>query len=161
MYRMHRVFCATSWELEGERRAFYDLIGEFNQTTAMARGILYVPVSIINIRDKRPYQFTVDENIRDCRHYIVALKDDWGPVERNFRDDYRLAMACRADPQLPMEGVALLLKASPDGPPPIAAELEQGGIAPILFSDVATFRERAIDLLTGWAEVDAAAGTSS
>ena len=49
MYRIHRVFCATAWELEGERRAFYDLLGEFNEAEAMRRGVLYVPVSLTNV----------------------------------------------------------------------------------------------------------------
>lgn len=157
MYRMHRVFCATSWELEGERRAFYDLIGEFNSATAMPRGLLYVPVSLTNVRDKRPYQFAVEENIRDSRHYIVALKDDWGPAERNFRDDYRLAQACREDAGLPLKGVALLLRSTPEGPPPFAAGLEKGGISPVLFSGIPEFREQVLRILSDWVELDAPA----
>src|SRR5438270_7258065 len=105
MYRMHRVFCATSWELEGERRAFCDLIGVFNEEAAMQRGILYVPVSLVNIRDKRPYQYDIEENIRTSRHYVAALSGDWGPRERNFEADYRLACSCAGDPWLPMKGV--------------------------------------------------------
>jgi len=108
MYQMHRVFCATSWELEGERRAFYDMIGEFNEAEAMKRSVLYVPVTLVNIRDKRPLQYVVDENIRECRHYLLALSDNWGPPERNFEPDHRLALACRADPSLPMREVAFL-----------------------------------------------------
>jgi hypothetical protein len=161
MYRMHRVFCATSWELEGERRAFYDLIGEFNHNQAMARGILYVPVSLTNVRDKRPYQFVVEENIRDCRHYIAALKDDWGPPERNFRDDFRLATACREDAGLPLTGVSLLLRTTPDGPPPFVADLEKAGISPVLFSGVPEFRERVLALLSAWMELDAPAADAT
>src|SRR5947209_19186036 len=105
MYRMHRVFCATAWELEGERRAFYDAIGEFNEAAAMPRGMLYVPVSLTNVRDKRPYQYVVDENILESRHYILALSEDWGPPERNFEADYRLALASAGNATVPMRGV--------------------------------------------------------
>jgi hypothetical protein len=157
MYRMFRVFCATAWELEGERRAFYEVIGEFNESTAMARGVLYVPVSLTNVRDKRPYQYTIEENIRDCRHYIVALSDDWGPGERNFRKDYQLAVACQKDPALPMEGVAVLMQSSSHVPPALAAELEQSGVPVTLISDVTDFRTRLAGLLARWVDIDSQA----
>lgn len=161
MYRMLRVFCATAWELEGERRAFYDVIGQFNESAAMARGILYVPVSLTNVRDKRPYQYTIDENIRDCRHYIVALSDDWGPGERNFRKDYQLAVTCQKDPALPMEGLALLMQSSAEGPPALAVELEQSGVPVILFSDATDFRTRVAGLLARWVDIDSQATASA
>ena len=42
MYHMHRIYCATPWELEEERGTFYAAVGEFNATHAMPRGVLYV-----------------------------------------------------------------------------------------------------------------------
>src|SRR4051794_13106588 len=105
MFRMQRVFCATAWELEAERRALYDVIGAFNEAEAMLRGLLYVPVSLTAFRDKRPLQFTVDENIRDAAHYILAITGDWGPPERNFERDYALALHSQSDPALPMQTV--------------------------------------------------------
>src|SRR5215475_3739834 len=119
MYHMHRIYCATPWELEEERGTFYAAVGEFNATHAMPRGILYVPVSLGSVPDKRPYQYAVTDNIRACRHYIQvldALPPDqppnaiWGPPQRNFESDLRLALACSADPALPMCEVAVLLK---------------------------------------------------
>ena len=116
MYQMHRIFCATPWELEAERIRFHDLIGLFNETVAMPKGVLFVPVSLAGIRDKRPMQYAVDENIRQCRHYIQVLSEppeqpeSWGPVERNFRHDYNLALECAADPALPMQSVSLIPK---------------------------------------------------
>jgi hypothetical protein len=117
MYQLHRVFCATSWELEAERRAFGEAIGEINQVEAMSRGILYTPVSLVRMRDKRPYQYDVDENIRACRHYVLALSDGWGPPERNFQRDFQLARECSADPSLPMREVALLMRRPLEGSP--------------------------------------------
>jgi len=156
MYPMHRVFCATPWELEGERRAFHDVLGEFNEAEAMKRGVLYVPVSLFNTRDKRPLQYAVDENIRDCRHYILALCDGWGPPERNFERDYRLALECSADPALPMRETAFLLKkplpgrSSPSGLPPVSAE----------FSTIDEFKQQVRRLFAEWI-VTAAAGSAS
>jgi hypothetical protein len=146
MYQMHRVFCATAWELEGERRAFYDLIGEFNEAEAMPQGILYVPVSLLNMADKRPFTYVIQENIRDSRHYLLVPGEDWGPVERNFRRDYQYALQCAADPKLPMRDVAILLRRplpgepAPDGFPPPDGE----------FDSIDEFKQLARRLFSRW-----------
>jgi hypothetical protein len=77
----------------------------------MKHGLLYVPVTVTNIQDKRPIQYVIDENIMDSRHYILVLgADGWGPVARNFRHDYRLAMESVTHPSSAMESVAVLEK---------------------------------------------------
>ena len=147
MYQMHRVFCATSWELEGERRAFHDVLGAFNEAAAMPRGVLYVPVSLGTMRDKRPYQYAVDENIRACRHYILALTEVWGPPERNFERDYQLALACRDDPSLPMRECAFLVNT-----PPAGNEVQPAGAE---FRTLDEFTGHLHRLLSEWIEADA------
>jgi hypothetical protein len=162
MYRMHRVFCATAWELEAERSAFYDVIGQFNEMEAMRCGMLYVPVSLTNVHDKRPLQYVVDQNIRDCRHYILAIDEDWGPKERNFERDYRLAAECVADSSLPMHGTAILLRARPDGmPSPFAANLAGAGLAVAEFADTRQFSDAVRSLLTEWMPGDVALPAST
>jgi hypothetical protein len=148
MFRMHRIFGATPWEMEAERSRFHDLIGQFNQAAAMPAGVLYVPVTLFSIRDKRPMQYAIDENIRDCRHYIQLLSEDWGPVERNFRNDYHLALQCVDDPQLPMHSVAALSKKQPSGAP-----LGEGLPEPrATFSTLTEFDCCVNNLLSGWLE---------
>ncbi len=148
---MNRVFCATSWELEGERRAFYDVVSEFNQATGLARELLYVPVSLTNVRDKRPLQYTIEENVRESFAYVLVLTDGWGPAERNFERDFRLALECQRDPALPMRHVALLWQRPPDHPP-FLADVEQRGVSPVPFDDTAGFRREALRLLSEWVE---------
>jgi hypothetical protein len=148
---MHRVFCATAWELEEERIAFYDVIGRFNEAEAMSRGILYVAVSLPAVPDKRPLQSAVNQNIRACRYYILATADDWGPRERNFERDYHLALACRADESLPMRETAILLKDRPDGTAGSFA-----GFPSIAFRDTAAFSDAVGRLLAAWLACDAA-----
>jgi hypothetical protein len=109
MYQMHRIFCASPWEMEREQILFNNAVGKFNGE-AMAKGVLFVPVALTNIRDKRPLQYTVDENIRECSYFVLLLGGDWGPVERNLRCDYELALECLADPALPMQDVVVLKK---------------------------------------------------
>jgi len=161
MYRMFRVFCATAWELEGERLAFYDAIGEFNEE-ALKLGILYVPVTLTNAPDKRPLQYTINENIRDSRHYILATDEDWGPKERNFERDYRLAVTCAADPALPMRSTTILLRTAPEGSPsPFGSVLSQAGFPYQNFSETSDFVEIVKRLLTEWLPVDAAVPTTA
>jgi len=144
---MHRVFCATAWELEGERMAFQTLVGEFNENEAMKHGLLYVPVTLTNIMDKRPFTYVIDENIRDSRHYILVPCDNWGPEARNFERDYELAQVCAADPALPMRETAILVKKPLSGRtlPPVLDQAPQ-------FSTVDEFRALVRQLLSTWLE---------
>ena len=157
MYRLNRIFCATAWETEGERRAFHDTLGQFNETQGMPAGVLYVPVSLANIHDKRPYQYTVEENIRECRYYILVPGDSWGPPERNFERDYRLALACAADAALPLQAVVVLLRNQPDGSPsPFAAVLEAAGILFTPFTGMDDFQQALPGIFAAWLAADTA-----
>ena len=146
MYQLHRIFCATPWELERERAHFYDVVGAFNESSAMQAGILFVPVTLGNVRDKRPLQYAVEENIQDCRYYIQILLDDWGPTERNFRNDYHLALQSVDDPAMAMQAVAVLAKKQPSG-----AGLADGLPEPrAFFTTMQEFDACVNELLTGW-----------
>jgi len=158
MYHMHRIYCATPWELEEERGAFYATVGEFNAAYAMPREVLYVPVSLGSVPDKRPYHYAVKDNIRTCRHYIQVLdipppdqpaSTIWGPPERNFERDLRLALECSADPAMPMCEVAALLR-KPTEPP---AGLD-GVSALIEFTDTADFQRHLLGLFLHWLTAD-------
>ncbi|HEY2013528.1 MAG TPA: hypothetical protein VGH38_08520, partial [Bryobacteraceae bacterium] len=75
---MHRVYCAAASDLEEERQAFLSVIGEFNETEGIKRGVLFVPVLLLwPVQDKRLIQGTVDQNIRACRYYVQVLKETW------------------------------------------------------------------------------------
>jgi hypothetical protein len=156
MFEMHRAFCATPWELEAERILFYDRVGQFNETAGMPKGILFVPVSLAYIMDKRPLQHAVDDNIRECRHYILVLEEDWGPKERNFRRDYALALECLADPALPMRDVAVLLKKPPAGISP-AEDFPEPRAA---FSTREEFAECIDNLFSAWLQAIPSTGTA-
>lgn len=108
---MHRIFCAAAGDLEEERTAFYNVIGDFNAAHAMPRNVLFVAVALPHqCFDKRPFQAAITENIRACRYYIQVIEDTWGPPEKNFERDHAAAHKCAADPSLPMQEVAVLFK---------------------------------------------------
>ena len=157
MYRLHRIFCATAWEAEAERRAFYDALGQFNEAHGIPSGTLYVPVSLTNIHDKRPYQYTVEENIRECRYYLLVPADSWGPPERNFERDYRLALACAAEAALPMQQAVILLRTQPDGSPsPFAAILDAAGLPHTPFTTIDDLQQVLLGIFAEWLAAESA-----
>src|SRR6266498_3230697 len=110
-YDMHRIFCATSFDLEDERTAFHTVMSEFNEFKAMPRGILMVSVSLVpQLIDKRSYQSAINDNIKACRYYIQVLEDCWGPPQRNMERDYALASKFISDPESKMQEAVLLFK---------------------------------------------------
>jgi hypothetical protein len=112
-YTMHRIFCSTPGELEAERRAFDDVVGEVNEADAMPKGILFVPLSIMPyIVNKLPYQPMVDANVRACRFFVQVLHHTWGPPTRNFESEYQLACLLMADPAEALDGIAVFFKAA-------------------------------------------------
>ncbi len=148
MFQLHRIFCATPWELEAERYRFYDVVGRFNETVGIQKGVLFVPVTLASVMDKRPLQYAVDQNIRDCRHYVLLLSEDWGPAARNFRNEYHMALQCKEDPALPMESVAVLAKTQPSGQP-----LAEGLPEPrATFSTLEEFDKCVTALMSDWLE---------
>jgi hypothetical protein len=134
--------------MEAELYRFYDVVGRFNETVAMRKGVLYVPVALTNVMDKRALQYAVDQNIRDCRHYILLLSEDWGPAARNFKNDYHFALQCAEDPASPMQNVAALAKKQPSGQP-LAGGLPEPSAT---FSTLAEFDVCVTALLSGWLE---------
>jgi hypothetical protein len=110
-YEMHRIFCAAAGDLEEERTAFYNVMGDFNAAHAMPRNVLFVAVALpYQCFDKRPFQAALTENIRACRYYIQVLEDTWGPPEKNFERDHAIACRCASDSSLPMREVAVFFK---------------------------------------------------
>ena len=150
MFQMHRIFCATPWELEAERGRFHDSIGQFNETAAQREGILYIPVTLVNIRDKRPFQYVINENIRDSRHCIFLLSDGWGPPERNFRNDYYHAVQAIDDSASALQSVTVLAKKMPSGQPVALDSSKDLPLADDTFSTLDSFDNCLNGLLSTW-----------
>ena len=168
-YDMHRIFCAAAGDLEQERSAFYDAVGDFNAEHAMPRNVLFVAVALpAYCFDKRPFQAAVSENIRACRYYIQVLEDTWGPPEKNFERDYAVACKCAADPGLPMREVAVLFK-KPLLPHQVEAsvtdlrrQLETGAAQPhAAFETIEEYKQQLHRLLAKWLETVAPAAAGA
>jgi hypothetical protein len=149
-YRMYRVFCATpsdsEADLEHERQAFYEVVGQLNEVEAMPLGILFVPVSVLpNLTNMTVFQPSVDENVRACKFFVQVLDHTWGPATRNFEHSYQLATECCA-------GVSLLLKV-PNGrqiEPRVASLRESHDPRATDFEGIDDFKVRLRSQLSVW-----------
>jgi hypothetical protein len=111
-YRLHYVFFATPSDGEEELRAFHQALGAFNEQEAMPNGCLFASLEIAPaLADKRPFQGSINENIRMSRYYVQVIEDSWGPPQRDFERDWAIAQRSLADPSLPMRETVLLFKA--------------------------------------------------
>ena len=156
-YALHRVFCSTPGDLEPERQAFHDVIGEVNEAEGVPRNVLFVAVSIVPLMvNKLFFQPAVDANVRDCKFFVQVLQNTWGPPERNFESDYNLACRLKAEPDAPMEGVAVFFKAAN------GLEVEPGilqlkssapsqlGCSVYEFGSLDEYKQQLRDQLTAW-----------
>ena len=147
---MYRVFCATPGDseadLENERQAFYEVVGQVNESEAMPLGILFVPVSVVpNLTNLAVFQSVVDENVRACKFFVQVLDHTWGPATRNFEHCFQLATQCCAS-------VSLLLKV-PNGrqiEPGVVALRESDDPRALDFDGIEDFRARLRSQLSVW-----------
>jgi hypothetical protein len=146
---MYRVFCATpsdsQADLEDERNAFYDVVGELNETEGMPEGILFVPVSVLqHLTSLIAFQQAVDENVRACMFFVQLLQHTWGPPTRNFEHQYQLATQC-------CKGVSVFFKA-PNGlhVEPSVADFRESQNPIVEFQSLDDFRTALRSQLADW-----------
>jgi GNAT superfamily N-acetyltransferase len=147
-YRFMNVFCAAARNLEEERQAFYRAVAECNELTGLARGVLYVPVSVLPaVSDPTRIQHAIDFNIRLTHFYIQVLDAGWAAAPQNFERDLRFALACLEDPALPMSQVAVWLKKEPGGLAQLAEFLGSSGPRVLEFTGTDDFQSQVRGLL--------------
>jgi hypothetical protein len=106
------VFFAVPSDGEEELRAFHQVLSSFNEEEAMPNGCLFASLEIAPaLADKRPFQGSINENIRMSRYYLLVIEDSWGSPQRDFERDWAIAQRSLADPTLPMREAVLLFKA--------------------------------------------------
>jgi hypothetical protein len=156
-YTMHRIFCAAPAELEPERQAFLEAVSALNEAEAMPRNLQLVPVSIMPyVTNKLAFQSAMDANVRACRYFVQLLQDTWGPPERSFEAEYKMAAQLSEDPASLMKGMALFFKAA-DGleVDPGIRELKESaqsrnGSAAYEFASLEQYRQQLQSQLSAW-----------
>lgn len=148
------IFLGAPEGLEEERQAFHDAVGDVNEAEGLKRGVLFVPLFVSR---KLHEQGVIDSNIRSSTYYILAVDDYLGSMGRSFEYDLNQAVKCRADAELPMREVVVLLKQQAEDRPLEAAvaafrarPVREGEPRRIEFADAAQFKTVLRDLLQAW-----------
>jgi tetratricopeptide (TPR) repeat protein len=115
----YRIFIASPGGLADERRAFRDTIDSYNETEAVPRGVLFVPVGWEETLGGvgRP-QSIIDEELRTCDYFVLLLHNRWGtPPDSSpagytsgTEEEFDIAMECLKDEGAPMQDIVVLFK---------------------------------------------------
>jgi hypothetical protein len=158
-FRFIRVFLGAPGGLSEEQDAYHEAVGACNEEQGLAIQTLLVPLTA----SRKTYpQGVIDENIRACTYFLLAVDDTLGIAGNTFEHDWWLARQCCADSKLPMRAAVALFKKQFEGRPPdpvverFRASLQADTGARCLdFRDVADFRAQVHGLLSGWLAAEA------
>jgi len=112
------VFIASPGGLKDERKAFREVIDSVNFDHAHDAGITFVPRGweYASAGIGRP-QSRINQHVRESDYLLVILWDQWGQPPGGESDytsgteeEYRVALSCLKDPQMPMRDIVVLFK---------------------------------------------------
>ena len=120
--KCYRVFIASPSGLEDERRAFANVIDEYNSNEAIHRKVIF---RALGWEDTFPGigrpQSIINEDLKQCDYFIMVLHDRWGSHPGNNKnnassgteEEYLLAWECCKDDLLPMKQIICAFKSVP------------------------------------------------
>lgn len=117
----YRVFIATPGGLHPERKAFRATLYDYNETDAIQRGVLFIPVGWEDTLAGagRP-QGIIDEDLTFCDYFVLVIWDRWGTppdlvhkttYTSGTQEEFSLAEECYKDPAKPMRQLVAFFKA--------------------------------------------------
>ena len=140
-------------DLAEYRQAFAEAAGEYNESKGMEQGALLSPILFGDVSSEK--RAAADSNLRLCRYFLLTVEGSWNAPPASFRHDYRLALACQADPELPLGEIVVLFRMpcdDEDGDERLVrfrAALETG-IRQLDFCCVADYKAHVAALFAGW-----------
>jgi hypothetical protein len=157
--RFIRVFLGAPGGLAEEQNAYRDAVGACNEERGLALGLLFLPLEV----SRKSYpQGVIDENVRTCSYFLLAVDDTLGIAGNTFEHDWWLARQCCADSKLPMREAVALFKKQFVGRPadPVVEKFREsieaaGGTRCLDFGDPAEFRTLVRGLLDEWIAAEA------
>ena len=114
----YRVFIASPGGLENERKAFREVLGNYNDSDAIERGVIFLPIGWENTPGGvgRPQQL-INEDVRSCDFFVMVLWDKWGsapqresdgPYTSGSEEEFTVAQECHG--QASMREIVILFK---------------------------------------------------
>jgi hypothetical protein len=111
-FRIFRILCLTSPELETEREVFQETITRFGEHVTFPDGVLFAPASFPGGMNASKHRAAAASNIRIC-NFLIQIAGPGG-LDAADRELLDLAVECAADPSLPMQRAAVFLKGTVD-----------------------------------------------
>jgi hypothetical protein len=101
----YRIFIASPSGLDDERRRFRDTINEYNESDALERGVLFIPVGWeLTLPGLGRPQELINQDLRRCDYCHLVLHDRWGspssttpPFTSGTEEEYVLVRSLIAD----------------------------------------------------------------
>ena len=117
----YRIFIATPGGLRDERKAFRAAVHDYNETDAIQRGVLFLPIGWEDTLAGagRP-QGIIDEDLTVCDYFVLVVWDRWGtPPDQlgkttytsGTQEEFFVAESCYKDKQRPMRQLVAFFKA--------------------------------------------------
>src|SRR5690349_3781271 len=109
---VYRIFIATPSGLEAERRAFRATLLDDNETDALQRGVMFVPVGWEDTLGGmgRPQEL-INRDLRMCDYFMLIVWDRWGTppgiegtsqFTSGTEEEFNTAVTLMADASRPM-----------------------------------------------------------
>jgi tetratricopeptide (TPR) repeat protein len=116
----YRIFFASPGGLQAERRAFRDIVTEYDDLESNQRGVHFVPVGWEDTLPGvgRP-QAIINEEIQTCDYFILTFWNRWGSAPDNSQsssftsgteEEYHVARACHDDPKHCLRQIVVFFK---------------------------------------------------
>lgn len=115
----YRVFIASPAGLEKERLTFRRTLTSYNESDALARKILFVPVGWEETLEGlgRPQEL-INQDVKTCDFFVLVLWDRWGtppqvdpiPYTSGTEEEFKIALECQSQPYHPMREVLVFFK---------------------------------------------------
>jgi hypothetical protein len=110
--KFYRVFVASPGGLDPERHAFRESLNECNDSDAVERGALFIPVGWeLTLPGCGRPQALINQDIEKCDYFVLLLWDRWGsPTDAGdkpkytsgIEEEYHVALKCFEDVVKPM-----------------------------------------------------------
>jgi len=118
--KAYRVFIASPGGLQDERKAFREAINDYNESDAVPRGVMFLPVGWENtLRGVGRPQSMINDDLRSCDYMVLLLWDTWGtppdePGKGTYtsgtQEEFEVACECYKDAKHPMQQIVHFFK---------------------------------------------------
>jgi tetratricopeptide (TPR) repeat protein len=168
--QLYRIFIASPGGLADEREAFKETIIEYNDSDAIERNAIFLPIGweLTLAGIGRP-QALINNDLAKCDYCILVLWDRWGTPPDNAakftsgtEEEFNIAVQCFQDPSKPMRQIVVLFKSVDprqlsDPGPELRKVLEfkkklesERGLLFDSFDEISTFRKKLRRHLASW-----------